>query len=287
MADGKKLDARGAVFLEKLNNLDAAIIEEAAQEEEIIMIQKHRRMKFAAAAALLAICLMAGGGIVAASVFGIEIFDVKTGRNDSSYEVGFMPRCKPQDAFGGHIEEVKEAIRKQCEEYKLWMSHMPNHWSREFKDWESALAFLEIDFMEAPVTSILPTQVSLSVMGSGEGVLWTVRFHGMYNKDKYNIFIGADIYVDDSEEEIEAQMFSATGGEASYQSEIYITENGIPCTLVDTLVLETDGCTHAEGYIVKDGILYNVSAIPRQREGETGENRMEIVKGLLEEIAAK
>lgn len=278
---------QAVTLLKKLGGMDASVVEEAAKEGEIIKLRKLRRVKFAAAAALLAVCLTAGGGIVAASMLGIEIFDMRSGADDSSYAVGFAPRCKPQDAFGGHVEEVKATIRKQCEEYKLWMSNIPTHWSSKFEDWESALAFLEIDFMEAPVTSILPTWVDLMVDGSEEGPFQRVALNGTYMMEKYNISIWVNIYVDDSEEEIEAQMFSATGGEASYHSEPYITANGIPCTLVDTLVTETDGCTHAEGYIVKDGILYQVAAIPQQRNGEMGEDRMDIVKELLEEIAAR
>ncbi|MDE6873133.1 MAG: hypothetical protein K2P87_01545 [Lachnospiraceae bacterium] len=278
---------QAAVFLKKLGGIDASIVEEAAQEGEIIKFRKHRRVKFAAAAALIVICLTAGGGIVAASMLGIKIFDMRSSADDSSYAVGFAPRCRPQNAFGGHIEEVKATIRKQCEEYKPWMSKIPTHWNSKFEDWESAFAFLEIDFMEVPVTSIMPSWVDLIVEGSKEGPLESVMLNATYMMDKYNISIWANIYVDDSEEQIEAQMYSATGGEANYRSEPYITANKIPCTLVDTLVLETDGCTHAEGYIVKDGILYRVSAVPQQRKGEMGENRMDIVKELLEEIASR
>lgn len=285
--DEEKSDTRGIVFLKKLNNLDASLVAEAAQEENILRFPKRRRLKFAAAAALLAVCLTVGGGIVAASVFGIRIFDVKSDKDTSSYGVGSVVRYRPQDAFRGHIDEVKDVIQKQCEEYKPWYSSIPNLWHKEFDDWESALAYLEIDFMEAPVTSRQPTSVGLSVMGTKEGPLQSVRFVGSYLSERYNIYVSADIYVDDSKAEVTAQTFSATGGEAQYSNETYLTANGFPCMLVDTVVSERDGSTHAEGYIVKDGIMYGVCAVPQQRNGEPGEDRMEIVKELLEEIAGK
>ncbi len=285
--DGKKWETDGIAFLKKLNNLDASLVAEAQQGDSILHFRKRRRLKFVAAAALLMICLTAGGGIVAASVLGIQIFDIQSDEGTSSYDVGFVTRYRRQDAFRGHIDEVKDTIRKQCEEYKLWYSSIPNIWYREFDDWESALAYLEIDFLEVPITSRPPTSVELSVIGTEEGPLQGVQFYGSYLSERYNVYVSVNIYVDDSEQEIPAQTFAVTKGEASYTSETYTTAGGIPCMLVDAEGSEEYGSTAATGYMVKDGMMYQVSALPQLRNGEPGENRMEIVKELLEEIAGK
>ncbi|MDE7325220.1 MAG: hypothetical protein K2N63_02915 [Lachnospiraceae bacterium] len=277
---------KAATFLGRLGGLDASIIEEA-REENLHWFKKRRRVKFATAAAFVVLCLTVGGGIAATAALGVKIFDIKSGKDDSSYALGYVIRYRPQEVFGGQADEVREAIQKQYKEYSPFSSRTPNFWNRTFDNWESALSFLGIDFMEAPVNRLTPSLVDLAVIGTKEGEFQLVILTGRYYTAQYNISVAAEIYVGDSGEEVEEGHSVTTVSEAEFYSEPYVTRNGIPCTLVDTVVFEGDASEVAEGYLVKDGIFYSVSYAPRQQNDEAGENRMEIVKGLLEEIAAK
>lgn len=275
----------GADFLNAINGLDASIIEEAGQEETVRRVRRRRRTKTALAAALLCVCLTAGGGAAAASVLGIELFNFSSGESSSSYDAAFQIEPKPLSAFKGPIvETLREIVPEQFAEYELWNSRMPGVWSRNFWDWESAVEFLGVDFLRAPVTSLEPDGVELYAHAAEDGTLVSASLTGNYRTDDYNIFAAVYIYTEACGEGTTAQVFSATDGGAEYAPEEYVTSGGIYCRIVHTSETENNGAM-SEGYFVKDGLMYRITLIERSQDER--ERRAELLKQLLEEAAGR
>lgn len=164
-------------FLEKINDLDPALLEETPVSSGRARPKLIRRLAIAAAAVLLL------AGTVYAVARGIELR--RTGRPEGE-EAGFeakteLPLVK-WSSFEGEIKDVGEAIVRQYQEYvpePAWSSFLgdPGSCSRRFDSIDKAMEYIGLPGLKTPTFPFAEYDCVVSAHGDEQGRVDSVKLY--------------------------------------------------------------------------------------------------------------
>lgn len=256
-------------FMEKINDLDPALLEDQPAVRKRSLSRTIRRFGLAAAAVLL----LAGTAYGIAR--GIELR--KTGRPGAAEE-GIEARAElapaPWSSFTGEIRSVGETIARQYETYSPqpdWSSQRvdPGVCARSFGSLDEAAAYLGLNGFRTPPFPFDDYSCDVSAHGDESGLVDEVRItaeHIKANDICAQEFI--TILTDAAKEtEFVSESFWTYEFPRDVEFQHYTTPGGSDCAIAVLTPEFESKYMSLTGHVTVGGVFYelNLSAVPQEK----------------------
>ncbi len=244
-------------FSQALGQIDEKYIQEALDYRVPAKIRRRPRLWAALAAAVLLV-----GVCVAAEIWGTRVVDMFTSRSEpgsdfteSGYDLTANVERFPITDFSPELQGVGTAIQEQFAEYELWSSWYPGHWQKEFDAPQEAADFIGLDGLKLLDWDLTPTRITLNVSGDKDGVLDSLIWETDYVDGDVRCQAFVRIYTENAEGDV--ILATRTTEEETFAQSYYTTKSGKTCHIITASALES-GCMGLDGYLVKNGVLYQL-----------------------------
>lgn len=248
----------GEKLLEKLELADLAYVQAASE----LPTAKKRPWTRWAAGATACVCLLASAAAMAAggSTWLLDSFTARgtpgSELAQSGYDLAADVEKFPASALTGEIQEAGKEIARQFENYDLFSSWYPATLRRtSFPSAAEARGYIGLEALRGLDWDLEETRTNLDVIGDPQGRLLRIQLETDYEVEGVRLQAFATIFTEDSEDTVvigtritEDVAFSeslrTTAGGKQYQ---VITDTGL-----------ASGYYGMDGYLVEDGVLYNL-----------------------------
>lgn len=240
-------------FSDAMSELDNKYVDEALSYSARVRHPYHyRRVSVALVAAILAIFLM---GAAVASVFGTQIIEFFTSHTESGFDLGVTIKKIPMDDFSEDIHEVGDVIEQQFKNYKVYDSWYPGEWQTTFSTRNKACEYIGFDELKQIDWDFDEQITTLSIFGNEQGQILSLNLETSYAVNDMNMQFFSRIYTENyAEEPVLGTRISESAG---FEESFYTTNSNKQCHIISSSALES-GYMCLEGYIVDEGILYNL-----------------------------
>lgn len=288
---------RGMEFLEKLDQIDPAYLAEAEQFS-VQKRRRLPKWGVALAACLaLLVSAGAALAIIGSGVRVLHTFTARPEEgpmSGSGYVIEIEEERFPVSSFTGELRETVEA--ESLAQYEEWFAHHSDFCTRLGEDFAALLeshpeeypfsgyckryfataqeAWDYIGFapLKSPDMGLEEDTVWVFASGNSSGQLQHAAFAVCYNTEIFPITVSALMYTeyfpkatfDGFPEELSEGasdashvLYTITDEDISYTETFYTTAAGRQCQILDSTPYEDSRC-HLNGYLVADGILYNI-----------------------------
>lgn len=240
-------------FSETVSELDSKYVDEARSYSARARHPQHyRRVSVALIAAILAIFLM---GAAVAGVFGTQIIEFFTSSTESGFDLGVAIKKIPIDDFSDDIYEVGNIIEQQFKNHKVYDSWYPGEWQTTFSTRNKACEYIGFDRLKQIDWNYDEQISTLSVFGNEQGQILSLNLETSYAINGMNVQFFSQIYTENYDEELVLE--TRISESADFEELFYTTNSNKQCHIISSSALES-GYMCLEGYIVDEGILYNL-----------------------------
>lgn len=250
-------------LLDLLGEVDDSIIVETKDPR---MIYK-RRWWIAIAACF---CLVIGSiTAVSATGFGTRLIESFTAREEGKdyKESGFdlsvsIVRVHEED-LSEELQKVGNTIRGQFEECSPFDNWYPGEWQKEFKSRNQACEYVGLKQIKPMGFDWEEQATTLSVLGNEQGRIQEVGIETDYKVEDIRMQLFTQIYTSQYSEEI--SIGTRTTEDIDFSESYFITDGDARCQVIQSSVLES-GYLSMDGYIVEDGVLYNLNIMYLEKD---------------------
>lgn len=244
-----------------ITNVDDIFIEEAEAVTAGNRTKRSLRVRLLPLVAcfILAFCTVT---VFAATNWGTHIIDMFTSRtepgsdfSESGYDLSIDIEKIPVKLLDGDIQEVPGIIIKQYENYKPYDSWYPGCWQKKFTSFTAAKKYVGLSSLKSLDWNLEEQSTILIVTGNVEGKLQILQLETDYQVVDIRLQAFSHIYTEDYDEEI--TYGSRTTEDIAFTEAFYTTDNQLQCHIIRSTALES-GYLMMDGYMVQDGILYNL-----------------------------
>ncbi|WP_343210125.1 hypothetical protein [Anaerolentibacter hominis] len=201
----------------------------------------------------------------------IEILFELEDEMERGYAVQYDIYKCPVDAFEGEITQVSDIIRKQYENHVEWSSTSPDYWAKDFESVAALRKYLGCELMFFPEWDIAEMSTKLTIYGKREGSLERLHTEIWYQTDNITMQAVSSVYTEDDSQD---NVFYRIGDKnQTYEVSEYMAECGQQCTIV-TNSANLRGYLGKDGYMIKDGVLYNLHMAYQEEYEAEAQNRM-------------
>lgn len=247
----------GEELLEKLELADPAYVLAASEPLPAKKRPWTRRALLAAAC----VCVLAS----AAAAFGggTRLLDSFTARQatpdpdftESGYDLEADVERFPVSALTGEIRRVGEEIVRQFENASPLSGRLPGFWKEDFPSAADALDYVGLKTLRGLDWDLEETRTSLRVTGNSQGQLLHVQLETDYEVEGVRLQAFSDIYLEGDESG--AVIGVRTTEDVEFSESSYLSANGRRCQVITDTGLAS-GYHSMDGYLVADGVLYNL-----------------------------
>lgn len=253
----------GNDLLNKMELADPAFVAEADTYPKRI---RRRPAKWMAVAAC--IVLIAGTTtVLAATGLGTKILQLFT--KGSGEESGYVLSADivkyPADDLKGQIQEVSDQIKEQFASYQPYMDRLPGHVEKTFDTRGEACDYVGFDGLERISWDLKEEESTLNVYGDEDGKIQSVTIETPYTAGDMRLQFFTMLYTENYEDEIATGSFTTEDVKFAESSET--TAHGLGLHVIESTALES-GYMGTEGYLVKDGVLYNLYIAHLEKDKE-------------------
>ena len=243
---------RGNEFLDKMSLVDPAYVEAA---ETAAKIKKRGRIRWGVVAAACLCLVMGTTTVLAVSGLGTKLIRLFTSRSESGYELSAEIEKIPVKELKGEIQEVPALIRQQFASYQPFMNQAPAHWERDFAARSEACDYLGLDRLIRLPWDAEEDQTTLNVTGTENGDITYVSLETKYTENDIRFQFFAEIFTENMEDEI--TILTAAAEKIDFTESFPTTKSGKTFHVIKETAMES-GYFGMDGYLVEDGILYNL-----------------------------
>ena len=248
----------GEELLEKLELADPIYVQAAADAPAGRRRPRLRRAVLAAAC----VCFLASAAAVAAGG-GTWLLDTFTARGapgseltQSGYDLAADVEKFPVSALTGEIQEAGEEIARQFENYDLFSSWYPGTLRRtHFPSAAEAREYIGLEALRGLDWELEETRTSLDVTGDPQGRLLRIRLETDYEVEGVRLQAFATIFTEDSEDTV--IIGARTTEDVAFRESLRTTDGGRQYQVITDTGLAS-GYFGMDGYLVEDGVLYNL-----------------------------
>lgn len=248
----------GEELLRKLELADPAYVRAAAEVPAGRRRPRLRRTVLAAAC----VCLLASAAAVAAGG-GTWLLDSFTARGapgsdftQSGYDLAADVEKFPVSALTGDIREAGEEIARQFQNYNPLSSWYPGTLRRtHFPSAAEARAYIGLDALRGLDWDLEETRTTLDVTGDPQGHLLRIQLEVDYEVEGVRLQTFATIFTEDSEDTV--VIGARTTEDVEFSESLRTTAGGRQYQVITDTGLAS-GYYGMGGYLVEDGVLYNL-----------------------------
>ena len=258
-----------------LTNIDEEYIEEIMQSSVHMVTARKKPVKYYIMIAACIVLVLSTATVLAKSSFGTRLIDMFTSRQpgtgpytESGYDLLVDVERIPVRKLG-NIKGVSEEIRKQIASYQPTQSWYPNSWYKTYASSEDAIAFVGLDTIQKLDWELDEKHASLTVLGANNGDIKHISLETRYQEGEVRLQAFTQIYTKNYQEQI--TYGTRTTEDASFKESYYTTKKNLQCHIISSTALES-GYMGMDGYIVRDGILYNLHIAYKQQDTELAED---------------
>lgn len=255
-------------FLEKINDLDPALLEEAPVSARRSRPRLIRRLAAAAAAVLLL------GGTVYAVANGIEIRKTNPNAEEEGIEAKTELPLVKWSSFEGEIRNVGESIVRQYKDHvpqPTWSSQAsdPGFYARSFGSIGDAMDYIGLPGLKTPAFPFDEYDCSVTARGDEAGRVSRIELYAEHIETND---IGAQETVTILTEYADDPQFVSEGfwtwefpRDLEFQS--YTTPGGLQCRIAVLRPEYDSGYMSLTGYMAAGSAFYelNLGAVPREK----------------------
>lgn len=258
-----------------LTNIDEEYIDEMMQSSVHMVIARKKPMKYYIMIAACIVLVLSTATVLANSGFGTRLIDMFTSRRpgtgpytESGYDLLVDIERIPVRKLGD-IKGVSEEIRKQIASYQPTQSWYPNSWYKTYASSEDAIAFVGLDIVQKFDWKLEEKHASLTVLGANNGDIKHISMETRYQEGDVRLQAFTQIYTENYQEQI--TYGTRITEDVSFKESYYTTKKNLQCHIITSTKLES-GYLGMDGYIVRDGILYNLHIAYKQQDTELAED---------------
>ncbi len=252
-------------LLNCLNDVRDDFIHEAQHGAQKDLVTKNtikKRSKRLTIAACLSFLLLSIT-IFASTEWGITLIDKYTSRkelgsdySESGYSISVNIEKKSMNNFNGDIQQVPKLIIKQFKHDDPHSSWYPGDWQTSFTSSDEAINFIGLKELSRLNWPLDEEGTILNVHGNKSGEILSVTLETDYVLDNIRVQAFSNIYTEETDGPID--ISSITTENVKFEGTYYKSPNQILCYIVTSSAQES-GYYGLDGYLVQDGILYNIS----------------------------
>ena len=255
-------------FLEKINDIDPALLEDAPAPARRSGARLIRRLAVAAAALLLL------GGTVYAVAKGIELRTISPSKDEDGVEAKTELTLVKWSSFEGEIRDVSKTIAEQYRNYvpqPVWSSYYadPGSNSRSFQSISEAMEYIGLPGLKEPSFPFAEYECSVTAHGDKEGRVDRVQLFAEHIEWKD---IGAQETVTVLTEYAKKSEF-VSGGVWTWEFPrnvefaSYTTPGGNECRIVELRPEYDNDYMGLTGYATVGSAFYelNLGAVPMEK----------------------
>ncbi|MBO4878867.1 MAG: hypothetical protein J5544_01250 [Clostridia bacterium] len=254
----------GTEIFEKLNDLDPELIESEPKAKG----QRHiggRRIAWIAAAACLVFILGGTTAYAAQRFFNVKKYETP---DENGYILNTEIMKIAESELCGEIREAKTIIPEQYKTFPIYSNISPDYFQRNFPDQRSAHAYVGYSKLREQRLPVESGDTNVIVMGSRDGEIETVQIQTNVYRDDVIVNAFAILVTEYSATEdytIGTFWRNEDNPGMTAEFEEFTAADGSVCQVVRSVDDEGTAWTIA-GYIVKDGVTYQLHIVPRSAE---------------------
>lgn len=289
----------GRDLLDAVGCVDTALVEDAAADPVGRRAPYKRMMAIAACLCLL----LAGCSLAAGTIWGVQIGDLFTGEEESSYSVSGTVRTVPDAEFSQELHEILEenwaAWWAKSEMERMISSTLPGSSYREYETWEEGAEFLGVglanpletaDWLEkATYTGTLEGEQTLtrhcrtSFRGNADGKVETAGLTAGYRTGEIRVMLWAELRTEYAGETADGGQTVETGAVWPEAVNMYANSIAMPdgqdAALVVSQPRREDSYVGIDAYFIQDGLLYTLNVVGP----DGGDEAVAAVRDVLEQ----
>lgn len=261
-----------------LTNIDDEYINEMVQLSSIVSARK-KPIKYYIMIAACIVLVLSTVTVFAKTSLGTQIIDMFTSRKqgtgpymESGYDLLVDIERIPVRKLG-NVKQVSEEIRKQIASYQPLQSWYPNSWYKTYASSENAIAFIGLDTIQKLDWKLEEKHASLTVLGANNGDIKHISMETRYQEGDVQLQAFTQIYTEYNQEQI--TYGTRTIEDVSFGESYYTTKSNVQCHIITSTAFES-GYLCMDGYIVKDGILYNLNISYKQQDAQRAEDLLHL-----------
>lgn len=261
-----------------MNYIDDELIMEAGKEKKTCVKTKRAGycLRWGLPAAVCMIVLLCGGvTVMAATGFGTRIIEMYTAGKETDIngsESGYVLSADvikiPEASLSDNIKEISDIIIRQYEEITPFSSQFPGSFSKKFSSALQAREYIGLDILRGADWNFKEQYTTLMVLGNEAGEIKSLHLETCYRAGDMTIQEFSNIYTDKYEEDVTYGTIFAE--DAEFEERFFTTENDVKCHVITTTVLDS-GYVCTDGFLVRDGILYNINIAHLKKDSAKAE----------------
>ena len=162
----------------------------------------------------------------------------------------------PVSALTGEIQEAGEEIARQFENYDLFSSWYPGTLRRtRFPSAAEAREYIGLEALRGLDWELEETRTNLDVTGDPQGRLLRIQLETDYEVEGVRLQAFATIFTEDSEDTV--IIGARTTEDVAFRESLRTTAGGRQYQVITDMGLAS-GYFGMDGYLVEDGVLYNL-----------------------------
>lgn len=258
-----------------LSNIDDEYIEEMMQTSSVIVPVRRKPTKYYIMIAACIILVLSTATVLAKTHWGTQLIDMFTSRRpgtgpytESGYDLLVDIEKIPIHKLG-EVKQVSQEIRKQMAAYQPTQSWYPNSWSKKYASAEEAIDFIGLDTIQKLDWKLEEKHASLTILGANNGDIKHISLETRYQECDVRLQAYTQIYTENYKEQV--TYGARATEELSFGESYYTTKNDLQCHIITSTAMES-GYLGMDGFIVKDGILYNLHIAYQQQDADIAED---------------
>lgn len=231
----------------------------------------NRRLVIVSTAVILVILLITCVA-TATGEFGTRIMNFFTSYiepgtdyEQSGFDLDVAIEKIPMSDFSGEVQQVGSTIKQQFKDYKPYSSRHPGRWQADFPSYEKACEYIGFDKLKQIDLGLEEQAATLIISGDENGQISSITLETYYSIDDINVYHFSLIYTENFDEEV--ILRTRTTENVEYEESFYTNDNNKQCHIIDSTELES-GYKGMDGYIVDDGVLYNLHIAYQKEDSE-------------------
>lgn len=263
---------RGQELLDKMELIDPVYIEaaEGAPERGAGKVKIFRKLKYIRWGVVAAcLCIVLGATtVLAVTGLGTKLLSVFRFREETGYELSADIVKFPAAELKGEIREVPALIRQQFETYKPYTNWAPSSWEKTFETRDEAYDYVGFDKLKRLPWDAEEKETTLHVRGKKEGDIIYVSVETWYAEGGIRMQFFSHVVTENDEGEFTFQ--TATTENVGFTESFHTTQSGKTLHIIDMTAMES-GFLGKDGFLVVDGVLYNLHIAYRQKDAGRAE----------------
>ncbi|MGI6264464.1 MAG: hypothetical protein ACOYJY_03250 [Acutalibacteraceae bacterium] len=198
----------------------------------------------------------------AAGGWGTKLIDSFTGRREagsdlkeSGFDLSVAIERIPTNALSKEARDIGEVIRRQFRDRQPFDNRYPGDWQKDFASRGEARAFVGLDRIKAAGDDWDERPTTLTISGDENGRIIQIGMEADRAVGDVSLQFFTTVFTEHGGEEITSIV--RTTEDVAFTESRFTTKNHIACHVITSSATES-GYLSVDGYIVDDGILYDL-----------------------------